>query len=109
MTAPTFPIADAAYNTCHSFYKTCSEIETKRNQLFEQRTLDKKIAYWAVTAFAWIAMIAVPSCVALAAINFSLAYLALAAVAAAALYGLGILRGRFNTFSANEEPCFKQF
>lgn len=107
--SPPLPMSELAYNTCNNFYKTCNDIETHRNELFDKQPWAKKIAYYAVTAFAWIALIATPSCLALAAINFSLGFLILAGLSAAAVYGFGILRAKYNTFSAEEEPLLKRF
>lgn len=102
-------LGEFAYGNCEYFVGKAKEVKEARDQLFKTKNNVQKAAYYIFTAISVASMVAMPICVAVAAINVSFVYLGYAGLATAALFGFSWLSGRFNSMSNEETQIYKRF
>lgn len=102
-------MANCAHDICKGFNVAASNFKDERDQIFNNKPLVQKIAYWASTTFAIGALCAASACVALAILNVSIGFVGYAAVAAVALCVFAYLRDRFDTMTFDEDQARRKF
>src|ERR1700722_10289245 len=98
-------MANCAHEICKGFYNAAANFKDERAQIFNNKPLVQKIAYWACTAFAIGSLFAASACVAVAILNVSIGFVGYAAVGAVALGVFAYLRGRFDTMTFDEDQA----
>lgn len=98
-----------AYKNIENIVGKAKDVKDDRDKQFKTQHKVKQFAYYVFMTLSVASLIALPICVAFAAINVSLGYLGYAAVATAALYAFSKLSSKFDSMSTDETQVYEKF